>query len=134
MEILVLIRERTTVTADLLEHLPELRLISQRSAFPLSMSMRDRCRCVHSVGRLGGLGSPPWVAVDVFDEEPLHEPDSPLLQLENVICTPIIGHVTRVEWELQFCGIFDQIVADSARTPTNVINPDAQDRRSPRRH
>jgi hypothetical protein len=33
-EVLVLIRERTTVTADLLERFPDLRLISQGSAFP----------------------------------------------------------------------------------------------------
>ena len=33
-EVLVLIRERTRLTGDLLERLPTLRLISQRSAFP----------------------------------------------------------------------------------------------------
>jgi D-3-phosphoglycerate dehydrogenase len=33
-EVLVLIRERTTITAELLERLPALRLISQRSVFP----------------------------------------------------------------------------------------------------
>jgi hypothetical protein len=37
-EVLVLIRERTTITADLLERLPDLRLISQRSVLPNSMS------------------------------------------------------------------------------------------------
>jgi D-3-phosphoglycerate dehydrogenase / 2-oxoglutarate reductase len=33
-EVLVLIRERTRVAADLLERLPKLRLISQRSVYP----------------------------------------------------------------------------------------------------
>src|SRR5436305_13121732 len=33
-EVLVLIRERTPIRADLLERLPNLRLISQRSVFP----------------------------------------------------------------------------------------------------
>ena len=33
-EVLVLIRERTKIRAPLLEHLPNLRLISQRSVYP----------------------------------------------------------------------------------------------------
>jgi D-3-phosphoglycerate dehydrogenase len=69
-------------------------------------------------------------AVDVFDEEPLRDPNDPILQLDNIICTPHIGYVTRGEWELQFRDIFDQIVAYSAGTPSNVINPDALDRPS----
>lgn len=70
-------------------------------------------------------GRPGMAAVDVFDEEPLRDPDDPLLQLDNIICTPHIGYVTRGEWELQFRDIFNQIVAYAAGTPTNVINPDA---------
>jgi len=70
-------------------------------------------------------GRPGMAAVDVFDEEPMRDPDDPLLQLDNVICTPHIGYVTRGEWELQFRDIFDQIVAYAEGTPTNVINPAA---------
>lgn len=33
-EVLVLIRERTKIRAPLLEHLPQLKLISQRSVYP----------------------------------------------------------------------------------------------------
>jgi len=73
-------------------------------------------------------GRPGMAAVDVFDDEPLRDPNDPLLRLDNVICTPHIGYVTRGEWELQFCDIFDQIVAYSLDTPTNVINPDALER------
>ena len=80
-----------------------------------------------------GRGRPGMAAVDVFDEEPLRDPRDPLLQLDNIICTPHIGYVTRGEWELQFRDIFDQIAAYAAGTPVNVINPDALDRSTSRR-
>jgi D-3-phosphoglycerate dehydrogenase / 2-oxoglutarate reductase len=41
-EALVLIRERTTIAATLLERLPRLRLISQRSVYPHIDSPRSR--------------------------------------------------------------------------------------------
>ena len=72
-------------------------------------------------------GRPGFAAVDVFDEEPLLDVDDPLLQLDNVVCTPHIGYVTRDEWEVQFSDVFDQINAYAAGTPTNVVNPEALD-------
>ena len=69
-------------------------------------------------------GRPGAAAVDVFEAEPLRDPEDPLLKLPNVIATPHIGYVTREEYELQFTDIFDQIVAYAAGKPTNVINPD----------
>jgi D-3-phosphoglycerate dehydrogenase / 2-oxoglutarate reductase len=63
-------------------------------------------------------------AVDVYEEEPLRDPQHPLLQMNNVICTPHIGYVTREEWELQFTDVFDQINAYAAGKPINVVNPD----------
>jgi len=77
-------------------------------------------------------GRPGMAAVDVFDEEPLTNAADPLLQLDNVVCTPHIGYVTRDEWELQFADVFDQIVAFGEGTPTNVVNPEVlQQRRRP---
>jgi D-3-phosphoglycerate dehydrogenase len=69
-------------------------------------------------------GRPGLAAVDVFDKEPLRDPQHPLLQLDNAICTPHIGYVTRDEYELQFTDIFDQIVAYAAGKPINVVNPE----------
>ena len=69
-------------------------------------------------------GRPGTAAVDVFEEEPVRDPDHPLLRLPNVIATPHIGYVTREEYELQFSDIFDQIVAYAAGNPINVVNPD----------
>ncbi|MFI4988475.1 MAG: D-2-hydroxyacid dehydrogenase family protein [Alphaproteobacteria bacterium] len=69
-------------------------------------------------------GRPGMAALDVFEDEPLLDRHHPLLAMENVVCTPHIGYVTRDEYELQFTDIFDQIVAFEAGTPINVINPE----------
>jgi D-3-phosphoglycerate dehydrogenase len=62
-------------------------------------------------------------ALDVFEEEPLHDPTHPLLTMDNVICTPHIGYVTHEEWNEQFADVFDQINAFAADAPINVVNP-----------
>jgi hypothetical protein len=43
--------------------------------------------------------------------------------MENVVCTPHIGYVTRDEYEIQFSDVFDQIAAYAAGAPINVVNP-----------
>jgi len=68
-------------------------------------------------------GRPGMAAVDVYEHEPVRAGEDPLLALENAVCTPHIGYVTREEWELQFADIFDQINAFAAGSPINVINP-----------
>jgi D-3-phosphoglycerate dehydrogenase / 2-oxoglutarate reductase len=69
-------------------------------------------------------GRPGCAAVDVFEDEPMRDPDLPLLQFEQVVATPHIGYVTREEYETQFSDIFDQILAFAAGRPINVVNPD----------
>jgi D-3-phosphoglycerate dehydrogenase len=68
-------------------------------------------------------GHPGMAAVDVYETEPILDRNYPLFALDNVVCTPHIGYVTRDEYELQFAEIFDQIVAYAAGTPINVVNP-----------
>jgi D-3-phosphoglycerate dehydrogenase len=68
-------------------------------------------------------GRPGMAAVDVYEKEPLRDINDPLLTLDNVVCTPHIGYVSRDEYEIQFTDIFDQIVAYAAGTPANVVNP-----------
>lgn len=68
-------------------------------------------------------GRPGMAAVDVFEDEPVRDADHPLFKMDNVVCTPHIGYVTREEFEIQFSDIFDQIVAYAAGTPINVVNP-----------
>ena len=69
-------------------------------------------------------GRPGMAALDVYETEPLHDPDDPLLTLPNVVCTPHIGYVTTDEYELQFADVFDQILAYAVGRPINVVNPD----------
>jgi len=69
-------------------------------------------------------GRPGMAALDVYETEPLVDQADPLLGMENVVCTPHIGYVTREEWDVQFSDIFDQINAYADGTPLNVVNPD----------
>lgn len=73
-------------------------------------------------------GRPGMAAVDVYEDEPMRDTRHPLLLMDNVICTPHIGYVTREEYETQFTDIFDQIVAYAAGTPISVINPEVLER------
>jgi D-3-phosphoglycerate dehydrogenase len=68
-------------------------------------------------------GRPGMAAVDVYEHEPLRDRNDPLLTLDNVICTPHIGYVTRDEYEIQFSDVFDQILAYAEGHPINVVNP-----------
>jgi D-3-phosphoglycerate dehydrogenase len=69
-------------------------------------------------------GRPAMAAVDVYESEPVLDPTSPLLTMENAICTPHIGYVSRDEYELQFADIFDQIIDYAKGAPSNVVNPE----------
>lgn len=77
-------------------------------------------------------GRPGMAAVDVYEQEPVLDPGHPLLALDNIICTPHIGYVTKDEYEIQFSDIFDQIVAYANGAPINVVNPDVLSHARPR--
>src|SRR5678815_837685 len=68
-------------------------------------------------------GRPGMAAIDVYEEEPLRDPNHPLLKMDNAVCTPHIGYVTRDEYEIQFSDIFDQVTAYASGSPINVVNP-----------
>jgi D-3-phosphoglycerate dehydrogenase len=70
-------------------------------------------------------GRPGMAAVDVYEDEPMLNPDHPLLKMPNVVCTPHLGYVEREGYERIFSAAFDQILAFVAGKPFNVINPDA---------
>jgi D-3-phosphoglycerate dehydrogenase / 2-oxoglutarate reductase len=78
-------------------------------------------------------GRPGMAAIDVYEHEPLHDTTLPLLTMDNVVCTPHIGYVTRDEWDIQFADVFDQINAYAAGTPLNVVNPDVLPHARPKR-
>ncbi len=73
-------------------------------------------------------GHPGMAAVDVYGQEPLPASGDALLPMDNVVCTPHIGYVTRDEFELQFADVFEQIVAFAGGRPIHVVNPEALER------
>ena len=70
-------------------------------------------------------GRPGMAAVDVYEEEPMLNPDHPLLKMNNVVCTPHLGYVERAGYERIFGAAFGQILAFIDGNPFNVINPEA---------
>lgn len=85
----------------------------------------SRAALIEPGALLGALkaGRPGMAAVDVYEKEPVRDIQYPLFAMDNVVCTPHIGYVTRDEYEIQFSDIFDQIVAYVGGTPINVVNP-----------
>jgi D-3-phosphoglycerate dehydrogenase len=74
-------------------------------------------------------GRPGLAAIDVYEQEPIRDGKHPLFAMDNVVCTPHVGYVTREEYETQFSDVFDQIVAYAAGKPINVVNPKVLERR-----
>lgn len=70
------------------------------------------------------VGRPGRLALDVFELEPLTDPNDPLLTHPAVIATPHIGFVTEDELNAQFTDIYDQIFAFEEGAPINMINPE----------
>jgi phosphoglycerate dehydrogenase-like enzyme len=68
--------------------------------------------------RIAGAG------LDVFEQEPI-DPSNPLLQLDNVVCTPHIGFVTQETYEQMLGGAVENILNYLDGHPTNVRNPQA---------
>jgi D-3-phosphoglycerate dehydrogenase len=69
-------------------------------------------------------GRPGYAALDVFEVEPI-PPDDPLLSMDNVLCTPHLGYVTREGYEVLFGDAFDNVLAFAAGKPTGVLSPPA---------
>ena len=115
---------RGIVTAADLAHMKPTALLVNTSRAPLieAGALVDALRA----------GRPAMAAVDVYEDEPVRDTGHPLLRMDNVVCTPHIGYVTREEYETQFNDIFDQIVAYQDGAPINVINPEALERQAGR--
>ena len=69
-------------------------------------------------------GRPGKAAVDVYEHEPVTDPDDPLVRLPNALCTPHLGFVERDNYEFAYGNAFDQVVAFAQGAPINVHNPD----------
>jgi D-3-phosphoglycerate dehydrogenase len=70
-------------------------------------------------------GRPGFAAVDVYEDEPVIGATHPLLKMDNVICTPHLGYVTKETYENYYGIVVDQILAFIDGKPINVANPEA---------
>jgi D-3-phosphoglycerate dehydrogenase len=60
----------------------------------------------------------------VSDEEPVPPGGEPLLALDNALCTPHLGFVTRESYELYLGRAFAAVNAFAAGAPVDVVNPE----------
>ena len=60
----------------------------------------------------------------LMKRSPLRDTGHPLLHLDNALCTPHIGYVTKDKNKVQFSDIFAQITAYANGSPINLINPE----------
>jgi D-3-phosphoglycerate dehydrogenase len=68
-------------------------------------------------------GRPGFAALDVFEQEPLVDPNHPLLQHPGVLCTPHLGYVEREGYELYFGDAFANVRAFFAGERCVLANP-----------
>jgi D-3-phosphoglycerate dehydrogenase len=68
-------------------------------------------------------GRPGLAAVDVFDAEPVTDLQQPLLNMDNVVCTPHLGYVERDQLERYYADQFGRVLAFARGSPLDVANP-----------
>ncbi len=68
-------------------------------------------------------GRPGLAAVDVFDAEPVTDLQQPLLNMDNVVCTPHLGYVERDQLERYYADQFSRVLAFERGSPVDVANP-----------
>lgn len=69
-------------------------------------------------------GRPGFAAVDVYENEPVLDGKHPLLELDNVLCTPHTAWLEQDTYELYFGEAFDNILAFIGGKPVNMVNPE----------
>jgi len=67
-------------------------------------------------------GRPGYAALDVYDAEPVTGASDPLVSMDNVVCSPHVGYVTRDRFETMFDSAFEQVLAFERGEPVNVVN------------
>ncbi|MBB5885735.1 D-2-hydroxyacid dehydrogenase family protein [Xanthomonas sp. LMG 8992] len=69
-------------------------------------------------------GRPGQAALDVFEQEPVLDPQHPLLRHPRVLATPHLGYVEQSSYDLYFGAAFDNVLAFAAGTPQRLANPE----------
>lgn len=62
--------------------------------------------------------------IDVYEDEPIYNPDFSLLNMTNVICTPHLGYVAKESYELYFGKAFENVINFINGNPTHIANPE----------
>jgi len=70
-------------------------------------------------------GRPGAAAVDVYEHEPVTDRDHPLLNMDNVVCTPHLGYVERDQLDRYFGDQFARVLAFERGELADAINPEA---------
>ncbi|HEY9100977.1 D-2-hydroxyacid dehydrogenase family protein [Chitinimonas sp.] len=70
-------------------------------------------------------GRPGYAALDVFEQEPIYNPEHPLLKHPKVLCTPHLGYVERESYALYFRLAFENVLRFAAGERAHVLNPAA---------
>jgi D-3-phosphoglycerate dehydrogenase len=70
-------------------------------------------------------GRPGYAAVDVYENEPVLGGNHPLLEMDNVLCTPHAAWIEKDMFESYFGEAFDNLVKFARGTPVNLVNPQA---------
>lgn len=68
-------------------------------------------------------GRPGMAALDVFEKEPVTDLQHPLLNMNNVVCTPHLGYVERDQLERYYNDQFTRVLAFAKGAPIDVANP-----------
>lgn len=60
--------------------------------------------------------------LDVYEAEPIFDPNFMLLNYDNVVCTPHLGYVEKDGYELYFEKAFQNVINYINGNPTNIAN------------
>ncbi|MBN2616474.1 MAG: D-2-hydroxyacid dehydrogenase family protein [Bacteroidales bacterium] len=63
-----------------------------------------------------------FVGVDVYEEEPVDDPNYQLLHMDHVVCTPHLGYVEKNGYELYFSKAFENVLNFIKGRPTSIAN------------
>lgn len=63
--------------------------------------------------------------LDVYETEPIYDPNFYLLHNDNVVCTPHLGYVEQNSYELYFGKAFENVISYINGSPANIANPAA---------
>lgn len=65
-----------------------------------------------------------FAGLDVYEEEPVTDPEFELLKMDRVICTPHLGYVEKAGYELYFGKAFENALHFMYGNPVNIANPE----------